>query len=83
MQRFILLLHVIILYSQLPLKAQQTEKGYFNPKDSGNCYLAIPPLSGKIKGTLVLFAGFTGMLWVSTSWILPALHSPALAFRAI
>ncbi|RBL90335.1 hypothetical protein [Chitinophaga flava] len=61
MQRFTLLLHVIIMFSQLPLKAQQIEKGYFNPKDSGNCYLAIPPLSGKIKGTLVLFAGFTGM----------------------
>ena len=57
--RFIFLCYLVILIFPYSANSQNTEKIIFNSSDSANdYYLAIPPLSGNIKGVQVLLSSF-------------------------
>jgi hypothetical protein len=63
----ILLFLISVASFQLSVYSQNSEKIYFNDKDSANdYYLAIRPLSGSIRGVQVLFRSF-----VPPEFILP------------
>lgn len=51
-------LQFIIIFFPLSLQSQIVEKVVFDQNDKNSYYLAVPPLSGNIKGTLVFFTGF-------------------------
>jgi hypothetical protein len=49
---------LIIIFFPLAVHSQIVEKEVFDQNDKNGYYLAVRPLSGNIKGTLVLFTGF-------------------------
>ncbi|MBO9205471.1 MULTISPECIES: hypothetical protein [Niastella] len=66
----------ILFFSTTCVTGQTINKVVFDPKDStAGYYLAIPPASGKIKATLVLFSSFSRL-----EDLLPETRLPAVGY---
>ncbi|HUP13949.1 MAG TPA: hypothetical protein VM187_17130 [Niastella sp.] len=66
----------VLLFSTICVNGQTANKVVFEPKDStAGYYLAIPPASGKIKATLVMFSSFYRL-----EDLLPETRLPAVGY---